>query len=165
MAKKKQKIKPMLYVTISSETKQMRVPRKRIFALCEYMSENSDREIHDVDIAVLDSRDMAACNRKYLRHAGTTDVISFDLSEVESGPLSVQLIVCAEVAIKEAAKRGLGQQQELLLYIVHGLLHQLGCDDQTPADAAEMYLKQDEMLEGFLDQYNRDLRAKRGKKK
>jgi len=155
--------KPALYVSISSKTRYMRVPRKRLFALCEYISRNSERHIHDVDIAVVDSTEISACNKRYLGSIGPTDVISFDLAERPDRPLSAQLIVCGQVAVKEAAGRRHGVQRELMLYVVHGLLHLLGYDDRKPSDAAEMYLKQEHMLDDFLREYRSTMKQSRGK--
>lgn len=165
MVRKNSNNKPMLYVAISSATEHMRVPRKRLFALCEYISDISQRHIHDVDIAVVDSNEIAACNRKYLQHRGPTDVISFDLADDSDQPLSAQLIICAEVAVAEATKYSHGPQRELMLYVVHGLLHLLGYDDQIASDAAEMYLEQERVLDDFLRKYNDELKKNRENKK
>ncbi len=161
MARNKRSRKPALYVTITSGTKHLRVPRKRLFALVEYLAAASERPVHDVDVAVVDSRKIAAYNRRYLGCAGSTDVISFDLSGGPGAPLSAQIIVCGQVAVREAAARGHGVQWELMLYVVHGLLHLIGYDDRTAADAAEMYLAQENLLDDFLAEYRRALRKAR----
>ncbi len=152
-----------MYVTIVSRSKFMRTPRKKIFDLIEYIARKTTRPVHDVDIAVVDSREMAKYNREYLSHAGTTDVISFDLSGDDKS-LSVQLIVCGQVAVREAAKRSHGEQKELLLYVTHGMLHLMGYDDQKSSDATRMYERQEKLLDGFLDEYHRQLK-KTSKKK
>jgi probable rRNA maturation factor len=152
---------PSLYVAVTSRTRSMRTPRKKIYSLVEFIAFKADRPIHDVDIAVVDSREMGKFNRKYLGHSGTTDVISFDLSEDPKGPLSAQIIVCGQVAVRESEKRKHGVQRELLLYVTHGLLHLLGYDDVKAADAAEMYLRQDELLEDFMVHYRAKLREER----
>lgn len=163
MARRKRNRRPALYVTITSGTQYMRVPRKRLFALVEYLAAMTERPIHDVDIAVVDSRRIAAYNRRYLGRGGATDVISFDLSGDPNAPLSAQVIACGQVAVREAAARGHGVQWELMLYVVHGLLHLLGYDDRTAADAAEMYLAQERLLDDFLEEYRRLLRKARGR--
>jgi probable rRNA maturation factor len=108
---------------------------------------------------------MGKYNRKYFKRGGTTDVISFDLSDDEEGALSAQVIVCGQVAARESANRGLSQQREVMLYVVHGLLHLLGYDDAEAADAAEMYLRQEDLLDEFLTVYRRSLTRKRKRKR
>ena len=106
--------------------------------------------VADADIAVVDSAKMAELNRRYLRHAGATDVLSFDLSQAPKQGLSVQLIVCGDVAVAQAASRGLKPRCELLLYIVHGLLHVMGYEDQSIRGAVRMNARQEELLEEYL---------------
>jgi len=139
-------------VNISSSQTALRVPRKKIAAMVEFVARAEAACIDEVDIAVVSARRIASLNRRYLRHAGSTDVLSFDLSAPGAG-LATQLIVCAEVAVREARKRGLGPQRELMLYIVHGLLHVLGYDDADPESADKMYARQEELLDDFLKSY------------
>lgn len=87
-------------------------------------------------------------SRRHLDHcgvAGTTDVITFDLGSVGS-EVDVDLLVCVDEAGRQAAGRGTGLDRELLLYIVHGLLHCLGHDDHEEGEAAAMHRREDEIL-------------------
>ena len=139
----------MLTINISSSQTALRTPRKKITALVEFVARAESARLEEVDIAIVASRRMAALNRHYLQHAGTTDVLSFDLS-IPGGGLVAQLIVCADVAVGEARSRRIGPQRELMLYIVHGLLHVMGYDDTNPQAAEKMYARQEELLEAFL---------------
>ncbi len=137
-------------IVISSTQKAMRVPRKRIVELIGFIARREKTKLADIDIAVVSGRQIAAMNRKYLRHAGRTDVLSFDLTGEGEESISAQIIVCGDVAVAEAAKRGGGPQAELLLYVTHGLLHVLGYDDTTARTATRMYARQEKLLEAFL---------------
>jgi len=136
-------------VNISSSQTALRTPRKKIAALVEFVARSEGAAIEEVDIAVVTAGRIASINRRYLRHAGSTDVISFDLSTPGFG-LVAQIIVCADAAVREARARRIGPQRELMLYIVHGLLHVIGYDDSNPRDAREMYARQEQLLEAFL---------------
>ena len=126
------------------------MPRRQIARLVAFVGASEGAAIADVDVAVVDRRKMAAINRRYLGHSGATDVISFNLSESPESPVGGQIIVCGPVAVAEAHQRGLGVQRELLLYVLHGLLHLLGYDDRRAADAAGMTARQEELLARFL---------------
>jgi probable rRNA maturation factor len=139
----------MLTVNISSSQTALRIPRKKITALVEFTASAEAAQLEEVDIAVVTSRRIAALNRRYLKHSGATDVLSFDLS-APGGGLVVQVIVCADIAAGEARLRRISPQRELMLYIVHGLLHVMGYDDTTPQAAEKMYARQEELLEAFL---------------
>lgn len=55
-------------------------------------------------------------------------------------------MVSAETARREARARRISTEAELTLYVVHGLLHLLGYDDQAPEQAARMHRTEDEIL-------------------
>jgi probable rRNA maturation factor len=101
-----------------------------------------------VSIGIVDDGEIAALNRKFLNHEGTTDCLSFDLSEATrpEEPRIFDLVVNGALALREAAQRGHSAESELALYIVHGLLHHLGFDDATAAQARAMHRTEDELL-------------------
>lgn len=88
----------------------------------------------------------AEMDRLHQRHsgiAGTTDVLTF----VEcSEPIEADLAVCWDVAVREAAERGVSTRSEALLYCLHGLLHACGWDDAAPEQASKMRAEQDRIL-------------------
>ena len=141
---------PQPNVVISSSQHAVRVPRADIRRLVSFLAEEEEAAIAEVDLAVVPAGEMAAMNRRYLRHAGATDVLSFDMSDDTRRGLAVQLVVCGEVAAKEAAARGLPVRHELLLYVVHGLLHVMGYEDQSVRGAAKMHAREEELLAAFL---------------
>ncbi len=128
----------------------MRVPRKKIAALVAFVARVQGVPIGEVDIAVVSGSEIAAHNRRWMGRAGRTDVISFDLSDESADRLVAQLIVCGEVAAQQGPLRGTGPQRELLLYVLHGLLHLMGYDDTSTGAAAEMHAREEEILDEFL---------------
>jgi len=159
MAQRKNRNQPR--VAISSAQKALRVPRKTIAELVAFVSSAEGYPIADADIAVVDSGKMAELNRRYLRHAGATDVLSFDLSQAPKAGLSVQLIVCGDVAASEAARRGLTPARELLLYVAHGLLHLMGHEDESIRGSVRMQTRQEELLKQFLNCPGRKAKPRR----
>jgi len=137
-------------VLICSSQKAVRVPRKRIAELVAFVGGRSGARIAEIDLAVVTGSEMAALNRRYLSHAYQTDVLSFDLSDSRVDGLRAQIIVCGDVAARQGRLRRHGPQRELMLYVVHGLLHLLGYDDASVRGAARMHARQEELLEDFL---------------
>ncbi len=137
-------------VRISSSQKAMRVPRKKLVELAAFAARMEGAVIGEVDIALVSAGEMAEMNRRYLGHTGATDVLSFDMSDNRCVGISAQIVVCGDVAVQQARLRGLPQQQELMLYVVHGLLHLMGYDDQTPRGAAKMHAREEEILDAFM---------------
>lgn len=137
-------------ISISSHPPSVRLPRKKITELVTFIARTERAAFVEVDIAIVGSRKSASMNRKYLKHTGATDIITFDQSELALPGLRCQLVVCGDIARKEALQRGGGVQRELLLYIIHGLLHMIGYDDTTPQEAEKMYAQQEKLLAEFF---------------
>jgi probable rRNA maturation factor len=61
--------------------------------------------------------------------------------------IDASLLICVDVAKRQAAERKLLPKIELLLYTTHGILHCLGWDDEADDDFAAMHAFEDALLE------------------
>ncbi|MBZ0171731.1 MAG: rRNA maturation RNase YbeY [Phycisphaerales bacterium] len=93
---------------------------------------------------VVNDADMTDAHLRYAGVHGTTDVLTFDLSD--NGTLDADLLICADVARRRADDLGHPIEHELTLYIIHGLLHCLGHDDKSRDDARRMHAEEDRIL-------------------
>ncbi len=59
-------------------------------------------------------------------------MLSFAL-EQDADHLDGEVIVSAETALAQAAEYGVEPESELLLYVIHGVLHLVGFDDKESA--------------------------------
>ncbi len=99
----------------------------------------------DVRVKLLVDAEMSVAHERYKGIAGPTDVLTFDLSD-EDGDLDVDLLVCTDEAHRRAADFDHGFEAEILLYIIHGILHCTGYDDHEEADAVAMHEAEDSIL-------------------
>jgi len=76
-------------------------------------------------------------NRRYLGRDGTTDVIAFGQAGGPA-PLLGDVVVCVSQAQRQARPARNPVEKEICLLAIHGILHLLGWDDQTPADRRKM---------------------------
>jgi probable rRNA maturation factor len=117
----------------------------------------------EISIGIVGDTEMRRLNRRYLNRRSSTDCLSFDLSDEADPPGSrvFDIIVNGELAVREAARRGHAAEAELALYIVHGLLHQMGFDDAAARQADRMHRMEDEILRdlGYGPVYNVDART------
>ncbi|MHC4562173.1 MAG: rRNA maturation RNase YbeY [Planctomycetota bacterium] len=141
---------PTPSVIITSSQSAMRAPRKRLTELVAFVAREQGARVAHVDIAVVSTDEITELNRRHLRHHYATDVISFDLSEAGDAGLVAQLVVCGDVAAAQGPLHGYSPAQELMLYVIHGLLHLTGCDDTTVRGRAAMHARQEEVLAAFL---------------
>ena len=78
---------------------------------------------------------MRALNGRHLGHDYVTDVLAFDLRDA-SGTASecgtvAEICVCLELAAEAARAYNTNVGFEVMLYIVHGMLHLVGERDDT----------------------------------
>lgn len=96
----------------------------------------------ELDVVFLGPRKTRQINRAFLGHDYVTDVITFDLrTDNVQAPANAclgEILVCPAKSLENAAEFNTSPEWELTLYIVHGLLHLGGWDDQSPDAAAAM---------------------------
>ena len=90
-----------------------------------------------VDVALVDDEASARVHRDFMDIAGATDVITFHHGEI---------VISVEVAWRQAAEFGEPPLRELLRYVVHGLLHLAGHEDESAADRAQMEAAQEAIV-------------------
>lgn len=105
---------------------------------------------------------MTELNHRWMGGDGPTDVLAFPMDEgsVDHGPgeasasggepaLLGDIVLCPEVAAKQAATAGHAAADELHLLTVHGVLHLLGYDHAEPEEEREMFELQARLLAGW----------------
>jgi probable rRNA maturation factor len=100
-----------------------------------------------ISIALVDDAAIHRVNREHLDHDCPTDVISFVLSEPDEAELAGELVVSTQTALAMAARLEVSPWNELVLYVVHGLLHLCGYDDRNDEDARIMRAREKMALE------------------
>ncbi len=90
-----------------------------------------------ISLAVVDDPTIQALNQQFLHHDWPTDVLSFVL-DVSESHLDGEVVLSADMAAAAASEAGWLPADEQLLYVIHGMLHLVGLDDQSEADAARM---------------------------
>ncbi len=137
-------------ITISNRQKTVTISASCLRRLVGFVAEAEERGVDSVDVAIVDTDEIVSLNDRYLGRDEVTDVLSFDLSETGSRGLSAQIIVCGDVAAEQGPKHGLSVEDELMLYVIHGLLHLTGWDDADAGPAERMKTRQEELLAKFV---------------
>lgn len=101
----------------------------------------------DLGVFFVASDEIARLNERYLAHAGSTDVITFDYAEPgDRTHLHGEVFICVEEAVIQAKRYRTTCQAEVVRYIIHGVLHLLGFDDSVPAARHRMKVEEDRAL-------------------
>ena len=113
---------------------------RKAMALCLDLrkTKTTDLEmLREISVLIVSDRRMATLHRRFMNVPGSTDVITFQHGEI---------FISAEMAVRNARRFATALIHELRLYIVHGLLHLSGFDDQTEAAARKMRAIQEKIL-------------------
>jgi len=122
----------------------------------------------DLAIHLVAAPEMARLNQRFLDHAGSTDVITFDYAgepdsmAVRDGGGSVhfpkklhgEIFICIDDAVKQARQFRTTWQSELVRYLIHGVLHAVGYGDLTPADRGVMKREENRLLRMLSRQFS-----------
>jgi len=93
--------------------------------------------LEEIDVLLISDRRMSELHRKFMGISGPTDVITFQHGEI---------FISTETARRQARMHRSSLVDELRLYLVHGLLHLHGFDDQVLADGRQMQAVQQKII-------------------
>jgi len=106
-------------------------------------------------IKAVDEATIAELNEKWMEKEGPTDVLAFPMDELRPGLVNEELeegmlgdlVLCPEVAERQAVTAGHSTEAEIELLTVHGILHLLGYDHAEPDEHKEMFGLQAQLLD------------------
>ena len=105
----------------------------------------------DISIVFTDDEEIRSLNRTYRGKDEPTDVLSFSLREASAQETMVDLSSLGEepplgevyisipTALRQAQAGGRTLEEEVAFLAVHGVLHLLGYEDETPEGYQQMY--------------------------
>lgn len=91
----------------------------------------------EVDVIIVSDKVIADVHVRFMNVEGATDVITFDHGEI---------LISAQTARMNATKYSKSLDEEIALYIIHGLLHLHGYTDKIASEARKMHKLQEEIL-------------------
>ena len=126
----------------------------------------------ELTVMFIDASTMTEMNKQYMGKAYATDVLSFPLDAVEAtrtpgpgamskspepSPLDMSdlplllgdIVICPSVAIEQAPRHAGNIDDEIALLLVHGILHVLGNDHDTPDTQTAMHALERKHLEAL----------------
>ena len=99
------------------------------------------KELETVEISIIDDKQIAKVHGEFMDDTSPTDVITFDYGEI---------LVSAETALSNSEELQVSLENEVLLYIIHGMLHLGGYLDGSMAEFKEMKSLQEMILDSCL---------------
>jgi len=114
----------------------------------------------ELTVRIVDEDEIRQLNQTYRHKAGPTNVLSFPFEAPPEVDLDLlgDLVIAAPVVAREAREQGKTETAHWAHMIVHGTLHLLGLDHQTPTEAEAMEAREVRILQalGFPNPYHLD---------
>ncbi len=112
----------------------------------------------ELSVILVTSAVISELHERWMDEKGPTDVLSFPMDELRPGRegepgepgILGDVVLCPEVAVRQARAAGHSTEEELLLLATHGILHLLGFDHAEPEEEKEMFALQRRLLLTFL---------------
>ncbi|MBP3223496.1 MAG: rRNA maturation RNase YbeY [Actinomycetaceae bacterium] len=138
---------------------QAAIDLAELSSLADYvLSQLRVHPLAELNILLVDEETSASLHVQWMDLEGPTDVLSFPMDELRPTPIGEEpregilgdIVICPQVALKQARSSGHSVVDEVLLLATHGILHLLGYDHEEPEERAEMFELQRELLLTFL---------------
>lgn len=131
-------------ITISNRSRErLRFSQSRIKGsiLKAFKLLKKPRSGKPLGVVFLSDKEIRELNRKYLNHDSPTDVLAFDYRALGS-----ELVISLDTAARNAKIYNTSLKEEIMLYIIHGILHLCGYNDATVKARKRMFKKQDAIM-------------------
>lgn len=123
-----------------------------------------------LEINFVAAGEITRLNETFLKHAGSTDVITFDYANHGGQrlgtpekiramtkrclPLHGEIFICVDEAVLQARKFRTSWQSEIVRYLIHGILHMLGYDDSRTAQRRKLKREENRLLRKFSRRFS-----------
>lgn len=127
-----------------------KVRRRTLGALARRTLAADNAPSSELSIAITDDDTVRELNRRFRGDDAPTDVLSFEMggSDVFVGGdgLLGEVIISYPTAARQAEEAGHPVEDELAHLLVHGVLHLLGYDHESPKDGRQMRAREEALL-------------------
>jgi rRNA maturation RNase YbeY len=153
-------------VTIANRQRVRKINLRLLKKIAAALLEDLEIAKAELEIDLVEGPEMTRLNEIFLKHKGSTDVITFDYRfgvppsggkfskksartnrlKPELQTLHGEIFICVDEAVLQAQKFGVSWQSEAVRYIVHGILHLLGHDDLYAGARRKMKREENRLL-------------------
>ncbi|HBY57977.1 MAG TPA: rRNA maturation RNase YbeY [Candidatus Atribacteria bacterium] len=144
-------------ILIKNQQKIIKINQKKIREIIRKILQQLKVD-EQVEVSILFTTDkfIRYLNKKYRDIDEPTDVLSFSLQEeimkypeVQGNRLLGDVIISTETAQRQADTLNHSVEKEVILLLIHGLLHLIGYDHIEEEDSKIMHQKEMELLSNF----------------
>ncbi|WP_417378634.1 rRNA maturation RNase YbeY [Gimesia sp.] len=146
-------------IEIQNSQTHLTIDEQQLNTAISFLLQSEQVSQAEISLAIVDNPTIRQLNQQYLQHDYDTDVLSFllDCDTLVESPqkelrgagkqIEGEIIVSAEMAVAMSTEYQWPAEQELLLYIIHGLLHLCGYDDLTEEELRIMRQREQQIFD------------------
>jgi rRNA maturation RNase YbeY len=143
------------------QRKTLKIARKKFRMLIKRIVELANLNLEQdqiISISFVGPKAIMRINREFVNHTGLTDVISFDYRDEyqsQSNDIAVELIIHPGMAVLAASRRKHSTfAYEMVLYLVHGILHIAGENDLIPKERTKMRRREKKIIKQLQREFS-----------
>lgn len=124
---------------------QNKIKKSKVHDLIKSLSVQLNFLVSNLEINFISGEDVHSINKSYLKHDYTTDIITFNYSDLIQ-QIDGEIFISIDDALSNSKKFKVTVSEELVRLVIHGILHLLGYDDQNSNDKKIMKRLENKLL-------------------
>lgn len=150
-----------MFVAVNDLQKKLPLNISQIKKITKDVLKHENVNKVSLSVSFVTNQKIWALNKRFLGRNNATDVLAFDSTDEEISyqisskkvkEINGDIIISTDAAIKNAKNYHVSVEHELVLYVVHGILHLLGYDDHSPKEIFRIRKKEEDLMR-FLAKY------------
>ena len=137
-------------VCVKDEQSDLLIDKNSVIAIISFLVKALQIQADEVGIHLVSKEKMCALHEKYFADASPTDCMAFPIEKMPGYHILGDVFVCPAVAINFANSNEIDVYEEVSRYLVHGLLHLIGYEDDIDK-REEMFRVQENLLQCALN--------------
>ncbi len=143
----------MKNLSVTTTTKNFSIQKREIHNLVSYLKNHLKLQVKILEINLINQDEILQLNIEHLGHNYTTDIITFNYSEIMD-VIDAEIFISLHDCLENSKRFKCSFDNELKRLIIHGILHLIGFDDKSKKDKLIMKKKENELLALLNDNYN-----------
>lgn len=139
-------------ITVINHYPNFRLLTPAVNTALQYIASGEQQKVKNILLIATDDTTLNRLKKQYFGDDVLTDTISFNYNEPGLA-IEGEIYLSIDRIRENAQKYGNNFKNELMLVIIHSLLHLMGYDDVTAADQRRMAERQHEYLEKVQVKY------------
>ena len=142
-----------LKINLINDQKCYKLPYRQLRHLCEFILKSQGARNSEVNVLFTNNNRIKKLNKRFSCNNRPTDVLAFYEAKNKNEALKAaylgEVVVSVEAARLQAGIYNQSIVSEIRLYITHGLLHLLGCEDSSVKKKQSMSLLEKTLLSRY----------------